>query len=196
MTFNETQKDDFLWQQFRDGDAESFVCLFRNYYNDLFNYGRKMTDDQALIEDCIQELFIDFWRTKGKAKIISLKAYFFRAFKYKIAKALAKSGKSIVGNNGLTEEFVFSYDDILIHEQDNEEMKRKLYNAINELSPRQKEIIYLKFHKDLSYEEISEIMHINYQAARNLIYHSIKLLKKIISVLLLFSVCFYLIKTT
>ena len=194
MTFNETQKDDFLWQQFRDGDAESFVCLFRNYYNDLFNYGRKMTDDQALIEDCIQELFIDFWRTKGKAKIISLKAYFFRAFKYK--KALAKSEKSIVGNNGLTEEFVFSYDDILIHEQDNEEMKRKLYNAINELSPRQKEIIYLKFHKDLSYEEISEIMHINYQAARNLIYHSIKLLKKIISVLLLFSVCFYLIKTT
>jgi RNA polymerase sigma-70 factor (ECF subfamily) len=70
----------------------------------------------------------------------------------------------------------------LIHDQDNEAMKQKVFNALNELSPRQREIIYLKFHQNLSYDEISEIMHINYQAARNLIYQSIKMLKKIIAV--------------
>jgi RNA polymerase sigma-70 factor (ECF subfamily) len=182
MALNENEQDILLWRQFKDGDEESFVCLFRNYYSDLFNYGCKITKDHALVEDCIQDLFADIWRTHGKAEINSLKAYFLRAFKFKLLKALSKSDKrnNIAGR--LHEEFEISYENILIHDQDNEAMKQKVFNALNELSPRQREIIYLKFHQNLSYDEISEIMHINYQAARNLIYQSIKMLKKIIAV--------------
>ncbi len=186
MTLNENEQDSLLWRQFKDGDEESFVRLFRNYYNDLFNYGCKITKDHALVEDCIQDLFADIWRNNGKAEINSLKAYFFRAFKFKLLKALSKSDRRNNISGRLNEEFEISYENILIHDQDNEAMKQKVFNALSELSPRQREIIYLKFHQNLSYDEISVIMHINYQAARNLIYHSIKMLKKIISVLVLF----------
>ncbi|HEY1199844.1 MAG TPA: sigma-70 family RNA polymerase sigma factor, partial [Niastella sp.] len=58
--------------------------------------------------------------------------------------------------------------------------------ALGQLSNRQKEIIYLKFYQELNYDEVSEIMNINYQAARNLLYQSIKSLKKLLTTLTFF----------
>jgi len=79
---------------------------------------------------------------------------------------------------------------LLINDQANKELAQKVFNAMKELSARQKEIIYLKLHQNLSYEEVSEIMNINYQAARNLVYQSIKVLKKIITIQLIFTLLF------
>jgi RNA polymerase sigma factor (sigma-70 family) len=53
--------------------------------------------------------------------------------------------------------------------------------ALGRLSNRQKEIIYLKYYQNLSYEEVSEIMNINYQVARNLLYQAIKSLKSLLA---------------
>lgn len=181
MYLSDNENDIALWRQFKNGETESFISIFRNYYSPLYNYGIKITNDHALVEDCIQELFMDMWRTKGKAEIVSLKAYFFRAFKFKLVKAV---NKSIQRNNVATtgeEGFEISYENILIDNHENEELKQKAIAAIRKLSPRQKEAIYLKFHLNLSYEEISEIMQINYQATRNLIYNSIKTLKKLVA---------------
>lgn len=183
MVLTDIERDNILWSQFRDGDAESFVSIFKNYYSDLFNYGCKITDDRSLIEDCIQDLFIDLWRTNGKAEILSLKSYFFRAFKFKLIRAISKTGKTTgLKEESAENEFEISHEMFLINTETNDELKQKVFNAIDELSARQKEIIYLKFYQNLNYEEVSEIMNINYQAARNLIYQSIKVLKKIITI--------------
>jgi RNA polymerase sigma factor (sigma-70 family) len=187
MALNDTNRDIELWNQFRSGNTESFVSVFRNYYSDLFNYGCKITDDHGIIEDCIQDLFIDLWRTHGKAEILSLKAYIFRAFKFKLIKAIGKAGKTSSFLAEIHEnEFEISHEMLLINELENEELRQRVFNAMQELSARQKEIIYLKFQQNLSYEEVSEIMNINYQAARNLVYQSIKVLKKIIAIQLIF----------
>lgn len=182
MQSNDNEKAELLWTRFKSGDTESFVSLFRNYYGDLFNYGCKITDDHTLIEDCIQDLFIDLWRTNGRADIVSLKAYFFSAFKFKLARAIAKVNKTRKLNSSLAEnDFEISHELFMINDQEDQLLKNRVYNAIKELSPRQKEIIYLKFHEGLSYEEVSEIMGLSYQASRNLIYQAIKVLKKIIA---------------
>jgi RNA polymerase sigma-70 factor (ECF subfamily) len=181
-TSDDNEKDILLWSHFKNGDAESFVSIFRNYYSNLFNYGYKITTDVNLIEDCIQELFIDLWRSNGKADILSLKGYLFSALKFKLIKAVTKSGHT----NSYTSEvhetaFEISREMLLINDEENKELNQKVFNAIEELSPRQKEIIYLKFNQDFSYNQISQIMHISYQAARNLLYQSIKILKKIVA---------------
>ncbi|MEP6928259.1 MAG: sigma-70 family RNA polymerase sigma factor [Ginsengibacter sp.] len=187
MAVNETNRDNVLWSQFRNGDTESFVSIFKNYYSELFNYGCKITGDHAIIEDCIQDLFIDLWRTHGKAEILSLKAYFFKAFKFKLVRAIGKAGKTSSFLPEVHEiEFEISYEMLLINNQENKELAQKVFNAMQELSARQKEIIYLKFQQNLSYEEVSGIMNINYQAARNLVYQAIKVLKKIVTTQLIF----------
>ncbi len=187
MGITDNEKDLILWNQFKNGDEESFVVLFRNYYSGLFNYGCKISADKELVEDCIQELFLDIWRSSGKADIISLKAYIFKAFKFKLIRLINKNNKvqpltSTAAENG----FELSHDNFIIDKEISLTKKEKILSALQELSPRQKEIIYLKFYQDLSYEEVSEIMQINYQAARNLIYQSIKVMKKTISFQLIF----------
>ena len=187
MGITDNEKDLILWNQFKNGDEDAFVILFRHYYSGLFNYGCKITADNELVEDCIQELFLDMWRSGGKADIISLKAYIFKAFKFKLVRLIGKNNKvqalnPNAGENG----FELSHDNFIIDKELSFTKKEKILNALQELSPRQREIIYLKFYQDLSYEEVSEIMQINYQAARNLIYQSIKVMKKTITFQLIF----------
>ncbi|MEP6616228.1 MAG: sigma-70 family RNA polymerase sigma factor [Ginsengibacter sp.] len=187
MTLN-IDRETILWNQFRNGNEESFITVFRNYYSNLYNYGCKITQDHNLVEDCIQDLFMDMWRTGGKAEIISIRAYVFKAFKFKLLKALGKISR--VPNlqvNSSEHTFELSHEMFLISQQENLEQFEKLQAALLELSPRQKEIIYLKYYSNLSYEEVSDIMNINYQAARNLVYQSIKVLKKILAVQLILS---------
>ena len=64
-------------------------------------------------------------------------------------------------------------------EMDNEkETNEKFEQVLKSLSPRQKEAIYLRFQMDLSYEEISQLLGINYQSARNLIHRAIAKIKE------------------
>ena len=187
MGITDNEKDLILWNQFKNGDEEAFAALFRTYYSGLFNYGCKIAADTELVEDCIQELFLDVWRSSGKTEIVSLKAYIFKAFKFKLIRLINKNNKvqpltTTAAENG----FELSHDNFIIDKELSANKKEKILRALQELSPRQKEIIYLKFYQDLSYEEVSEIMQINYQAARNLIYQSIKAMKKIISLQLIF----------
>ncbi len=137
MALHDFESDILLWSQVRNGNTESFVSIFKNYYSDLFNYGCKITDDVTIVEDCIQDLFIDLWRTKGKAEIVSLKAYLFTAFKFKLIKSLGKSGKIISFLDGNHEnEFEISKEMLLINDQENKELTLKIFNAMQQLSPR------------------------------------------------------------
>lgn len=185
MSENNNENEILLWNSFKDGNAESFVLIFKNYYSALYHYGCKITLDTTLVEDVIQDLFVDLWRSGGKAELVSLKAYLFTAFKFKLLKAFKDAGKiNIVEANENENSFEISRELILINGEHHEELHKKVAIAMKELTARQSEIIYLKFYQNLSYEEVSEIMHISYQASRNLLYQSIKVLKKIISLLI------------
>ena len=48
---------------------------------------------------------------------------------------------------------------------------------LNKLPPRQKEVLYLLFYQDMSYEDIATVMQMNYQSARNLVHRALKLLR-------------------
>lgn len=173
--------DNVLWESYKRGDTESFGELFRRYYQPLFQFGSKFSTDRDLLEDCIQELFVELWQNKTQTDVRSVKAYLFKALKYKLFRALQKkSGLALTTINEDTG-FEFSHETLLISKQESDEKSTKVIAAMRELSNRQKEIIYLKFYQELTYEEVSEIMGINYQAARNLFHHSVKALRKILS---------------
>ena len=186
MGLNDHERDVILWNQFKNGDEAAFANLFRSYYSPLFNYGCKITGNHNLVEDCIQELFLDLWRTAGKAEILSPKAYIFKAFKFKLVKLIAQNNKigSITGD-ATENNFEISHELFLENKDQQLAITKKIFDAFEKLSPRQKEIIYLKFYHNLSYEAVSEIMDINYQAARNLLSQSIKALKNTVTLFIL-----------
>lgn len=181
-------QDITLWESFRKGDKEAFATLFREHYETLFRFGSKFTTDAELLEDCIQELFIELWQAKSRAPVLSVKAYLLKSLKYKLLKSFRKKGKTVpLADNGDVP-FEWSHETLLILQQEDAEKKQKVMDALGRLSHRQKEIIYLKYYQNLSYEEVSEIMNINYQVARNLLYQAIKSLKNMLA--LLVAICF------
>jgi RNA polymerase sigma factor (sigma-70 family) len=172
-----TAKDDILlWESFREGDRKAFATLFRTHYELLCRYGGKFTTDPNLLEDCIQELFIELWQAKTRTTVISVRAYLLKSLKYKILKAYRKS-RDVVPIADDETPFELSHESFLIAGEEDAEKKRLLLKALEQLSGRQKEIIYLKYYQNLSYAEVSEIMNINYQVARNLLYQAIRSLK-------------------
>jgi RNA polymerase sigma factor (sigma-70 family) len=178
-------QDITLWESFRKGDKEAFATLFREHYEILFRFGSKFTTDTELLEDCIQELFIELWQAKSRAPVLSVKAYLLKSLKYKLLKTFRQKGKTVpLADNGDVA-FEWSHETLLILQQENAEKKQKVLDALGRLSNRQKEIIYLKYYQNLSYEEVSEIMNINYQVARNLLYQAIKSLKNMLGTLML-----------
>jgi RNA polymerase sigma-70 factor (ECF subfamily) len=170
-----------LWEAFRSGDQDAFAALFREHYETLFKFGNKFTTDTELLEDCIQELFIELWQAKSRAPVLSVKAYLLKSLKYKLLKAFRKQGKVLPLYDNGEGYFEWSHENFLIEQQENDEKKQLVIKALGRLSSRQKEIIYLKYYQNLSYEEVSEIMNINYQVARNLLYQAIKSLKSILA---------------
>jgi RNA polymerase sigma factor (sigma-70 family) len=170
-----------LWESFRNGDSDSFAALFRQHYETLFRYGSKFTADTELLEDCIQELFIELWQSRSANPTHSVKAYLLKSLKYKLLKVFRQRGKwrSIPAADDVT--FEWSHEHFLIARQEDEERKQRVLDALGRLSNRQKEIIYLKYYQNLSYEEVSEIMNINYQVARNLLYQAIRSLKTLLA---------------
>jgi RNA polymerase sigma-70 factor (ECF subfamily) len=145
----------------------------------LFQFGAKLTNKEELCEDCIQELFVELWNNKSKSQLQSVKAYLFKALKNKLLHALYQPGTT----TALPEDYgvEVSYEALFMAFRENEERSARVAKGLEQLSNRQKEIIYLKYYQQLSYEEVGEIMNISYQAARNLLYQSVKTLRSILN---------------
>jgi RNA polymerase sigma factor (sigma-70 family) len=173
---NTAKEDILLWESFREGDREAFATLFSTHYELLYRYGGKFTTTSSILEDCIQELFVELWQAKTRTPVVSVRAYLLKSLKYKLLKAYRKS-RVVVPIGSEEGRFEWSHESFLIAGEEDAEKKRRVLRAMEQLSHRQKEIIYLKYYQNLSYEEVSEIMNINYQVARNLLYQAIRSLK-------------------
>ena len=171
-----------LWNSFKAGDREAFGQLFKRHYSALCQYGVKLCTDPMVVEDCIQELFVELWQNKSGVRVHSVKAYLLTSVKYKLFKFHRENppGGSLdemKNNSG----FQLGHDNFIIDREDDRKRADTLLGALNQLPSRQKEIIYLRIYQGLGYEEISEVMGINYQVARNLFSQSIKSLRKLLS---------------
>jgi RNA polymerase sigma factor (sigma-70 family) len=148
----------------------------------LDTYGLKVTVDQEVTEDCIQDLFLVLWNSRERVSYVqSAKAYLFKSFRGRLFKQLKKTKKySLFTRTFVSQEnyIEFSAEELLIQGQLSEEQQQSVIQALNKLSDRQREIIYLRFYKDLSYEEIGEILPLSYQSIRNCVYEAVKNLKK------------------
>ncbi|MDP4228077.1 MAG: sigma-70 family RNA polymerase sigma factor [Bacteroidota bacterium] len=174
-----TTSDSYLWDEFRLGDDQAFVEIYKKFVDVLYRYGLKFTADDQLVKDCVQELFIDLYERRGNlGESDNIKFYLLVSLKRRLIKILrSKNIYSSLSQEDIPFLIVYSPEDETLKEEQMELMNKTL----NELTPRQKEAIYLRFMNGLSYEEICEIMAMNYQSIRNLIFRAEEKMRGIIS---------------
>lgn len=179
-------KDDLeLWDEFRIGIESSFKMLFDIYHPQLFNYGHKFSAEDDLLEDCIQELFIKLWRNREAIKQTpSVRNYLFKAFRrilFRKISAQSKFSSLDSAEESIPFEIELPHDLKLISEERLQAIRKELTLALSKMSPRQREIIHLKFFEDMSYEEIAKVMDLSAKSTYKLLYRAIDSLKEHIS---------------
>lgn len=172
-----------IWQLFQVGHEASFKVLFERYNQSLYNYGFKFTQDNAVIEDSIQELFVKLWSNKENLNTeVSVKNYLYKSFRRILIKNIEQTIKRAQVTNSAIEHLPFTielpHDVSMIRKERVLEIKDKLDQALSNMTDRQREIIHLRFFEELTYAEIASIMGLSTKDTYKLYYRALDNLKK------------------
>lgn len=173
------------WERLRSGDKQALFALYNSNYPHLLRFGLKLCGNDELVKDCITQLFLQLWSKQAQLKpVANVPAYLFTALKRQLLDQLAYQSRlhdAISRMIGKDAENELSYEEIIIRVQQDDEMKQRLREAMKALTPRQTELVRLKFFEGLSYEEIAAQTSQTVKTAYNTIYDAIKTLRKKLS---------------
>lgn len=170
--------DQSMWDGLVAGQQDAFTALVMHYTDALYVYGMRLCQDEELVKDCVQEVFLFMWRRRVYLQQpVSLKFYLMKAVRNKIARDLPKwQMKSQL------REYEFNFSDFIVELEENHEapqaIQRQMKGYIDQLSPRQREILYLRFYEGIKQQKIAEIMNLNNQSVYNLLRNALTALKE------------------
>lgn len=172
------------WNAFRQGDRSAFAKIYFDHYEGLLNYGRRFGLPSEQVEDTIQDLFIELWKYRATTRsTTSIRFYLFRALRNQLSRLKHKPFATdltgtLSSDDPLSFDVEFSFEQRWIELADEQQKAFALQRALNALSPRQREVLYLRFFNNLDYPQIAAVMNITYQAARNQVYLALKALRE------------------
>lgn len=184
-----------LWQALKNGNVDALGQLYNQFVEELFTYGSQFTQDKQQVMDAIHDLFLNLYKyRKNLADTDNVGYYLSRSLKNQILKS-PKAKVFCLPNNFFpghldTKLCVASHEEELIETEFFDQQILQLSNAVNFLSKKQRQGIFLRFTENRQYEEIAEIMNVSVQTSRTLIYRAIKELR---ANLALFFLIFFLI---
>lgn len=179
------QDDKDIWEAFRSGDESSLQRIFDKYYTPLFNYGHKFSADDHLIEDALQNLFVKLWKNRDGIKDTgSVKNYLYKSFRRVLLRVLEVQQREysfsvLDGWTGPGQEL--PYDQTLISRERLETIRGNLVAALEKMTPRQREIIHLRYYEEMEYEEIAALMQLSVSSTYKLLYKAIDTLRQYLS---------------
>jgi len=167
-----------VWSYLKAGDKKALSYFYTKYFNSLYNYGSKISRDAGLVEDCIQDLFVEFWnKREGLSEVSQVKYYLYKSLRRKI---LYK--RSLLLRLPLAEvdsfEMELSHKSHYLSQQINSDIREKIKQMVNTLTAKQKEAIFLVYFEELSYEEAAVIMELKIKTVYNLIHLAIAKLRQ------------------
>lgn len=175
-----------MWDSFTKGEPESLESIFRMNYPYLIDYGLRMIKHEDLVKDCIQDMFAYLWEKRQTlSKVHSIRAYLIVVLRRTLLKAKESQSKMQLVLQEIVYEYedrILPFDDLLIKKEKEETQKQALKTAIQEIPERIREALYLKTYQQLSYNEISDIMGVRNQVARNYVSGALKRLQEIIKI--------------
>lgn len=166
--------DEKIWDNFMSGDKNAFQTIYEKSVSDLFTYGCRISSDQELVKDCIQDLFIYLYRTRLKiSQTNKILPYLMLSLKRSIIRKLKEQRiDSRADLENLPFSFILLEDENIAKDDDD-----VLQKAMDLLAPREREAIYLRFVLSLDYDELAKTLNLNYQTSRNLIHRALQKLR-------------------
>lgn len=173
--------DGILWQSFVEGDNQSLEKIYRIYFDKIYHYGNKWLNDPTFTEDIIQDLFVKLIRNRQNlSQTTSIKFYLFRSFRSLALDKIKAEKKMLLLDDPGDEMFPIHItpENSLIDKQEYQLIKEKLSSVLSTLTPRQREVLFLRYSEGFSYQEVAEMMGLTTKAAYKLMARAIDAIKE------------------
>jgi RNA polymerase sigma-70 factor, ECF subfamily len=178
-----------LIQKLKDGDEEAFRFVLEKYQKMVLNCSYKFLRSKESAEDLTQEVFVEVFESIGKFRANSkLSTWIYRITITKSInqlKSLKRKKRSAV----LTSLFGEEEMENELHEPETMSPQRELENqdrarvlswALEKLPENQRIAFTLSKYKEMSYEEISQVLNTSIPSIESLIHRAKNNLKKIL----------------
>ncbi len=167
-----------LIQELQSKNLLAFDYVFINYYSGLCAFAHQYLQDRAIVEDIVQDLFISFWMDCSRLEIrSSLKSYLFTAVRNRCLDW--QKHQNIVRKYRtklLSEEEPSSVpQEEMILESD---LRFVVQNALQQCSPRCREIFLLNRVDGLSNSQIAEKLQISQRTVELQISNALKIIRE------------------
>ena len=164
------------------GDHNAFNTIYATYVKQLTHYASKFTADIYIIEDCIHDIFVWLWQNKKNLEITyTLKGYLLKCVRSSILRKVQKQKKTVLLED-TDDENVFSFcissEEKFVHSESDFILREKMSSVLGLLTSKQKEVIYLRFYQNLSFDEIAISMDLTTKACYKLMGRAISELRK------------------
>jgi RNA polymerase sigma factor (sigma-70 family) len=184
--------DTLVLNALRNNDEAALNYLFTNYYNRLFRAGLKYGATNDTIQEAIQAVFIDVWQYRQTlGDIVSFEAYLKGALKKRLSKIASNSVKNPTSDitnpkytEGVENDILLSveaYENVMILQETNDSKRQALISALEQLTPRQKELIVLRYFEEMSYADIATKTQLQTDSIYKTIHEALKRLRGILS---------------
>lgn len=171
-----------LWKAFQAGDEEAYTQLYQNHIRAMYRYGMSLVAaSEAFVLDCVHDVFTELWAKRTRLTTPdNVRHYLLKALKIRIIHLLERKERP---SKSLTET---DYE-VLWAEPNELELleelaaastrQQRLQRLIAQLPPRQQEALKLRFVENLDYNQIGEVLAVNQQSAKNLVFRAVEKLR-------------------
>ena len=172
---SDTNTDEKLIAAIKENDYVGYNKLFMRYYGRLCQYVYPLLKDKADTEDVVQELFLTLWNNRKRIYIEENVS----AYLYKMAKNLSlnhiRAKTNYVSLLENQEGVTLYYEE---NQLESEEFRITLYDCINRLPSRSREVLLLHRVKGLKQKEIADQLSISVKTIKNQIWVSLQKLRR------------------
>jgi RNA polymerase sigma-70 factor (family 1) len=169
--------DEQLLSLLRDGDIGAFNTIYDRYSRPLYLYILSKTDRGETSKDVLQDLFATLWEKRFTLDIrLSLRSYLYQSVRHKIIDLYRKDSTYRKYLQQLIEHFDAQPHNIS-ETYDYKAKASEVFEAINRLPARMKEIFMLSRFENLSIEQIASRLDLSQQTVKNQITKALKILR-------------------
>lgn len=169
-----------LTDRIKTGDYQAFRILFERYYSMLCNFSTRYVADDFVSEDVVQEVFAKIWEDRKKMTIRdSVKSYLFSAVRNQSLNRIKSENIRSSYNSDFVRQIDIRVTEVEI---ENEEFRNYLFQCIDKLPPRCREVFEKSRFEDMKQEKIASSLDISIKTVKAQIGKALQLIRSCLEI--------------
>ena len=162
------------------GDYNAFRVLFERYYSPLCNFAFRFLKDDYIAEDIVQEVFTKIWEDRRVIKVTeSVRSYLYMAVKNKSLNKIKSESVRQEHTNRFYEIENIQVDAFVLEQ---EEFRNYLFQCIEKLPPRCKEVFTKSRFEEMKQEKIATSLNISLKTVKAQVGKALRLIRSCLQI--------------